>query len=57
MTARWVGLGFQFGQTLAPVALLLAGAWLIEHHYAGLNTVIAFVASGAPLRRGAGSRW
>jgi ATP-binding cassette subfamily B protein len=43
MTASWIGLGFQFGQTLAPVALLLAGAWLIEHHYASLSTVIAFV--------------
>ena len=43
MTANWIGLGFQFGQTLAPVALLLTGAWLIEHHYATLSTVIAFV--------------
>jgi ATP-binding cassette, subfamily B, bacterial len=43
MTASWIGLGFQIGQTLAPVALLLAGAWLIEHHYASLSTVIAFV--------------
>ena len=44
MTARWVGLGFQLAQALAPLVLLLAGAWLIEHHDAGLNTVIAFVA-------------
>ncbi len=44
MTARWIGLGFQLAQALAPLALLLVGAWLIEHRDAGLSTVIAFVA-------------
>ena len=43
MTARWVGFAFQFAQALAPLALLLAGAWLIEHHDATLGSVIAFV--------------
>jgi ATP-binding cassette, subfamily B, bacterial len=43
MTARWIGLAFQFAQALAPLALLLAGAWLIEHHDASLGSVIAFV--------------
>jgi ATP-binding cassette subfamily B protein len=43
MTARWVGFAFQFTQALAPLALLLAGAWLIEHHDATLGSVIAFV--------------
>jgi ATP-binding cassette, subfamily B, bacterial len=43
MTARWVGLAFQFAQALAPLALLLAGAWLIEHDDATLGSVIAFV--------------
>jgi ATP-binding cassette subfamily B protein len=43
MTALWAGLGFQLGQALAPIALLLAGAWLVEHHYMSLGTVIAFV--------------
>jgi ATP-binding cassette, subfamily B, bacterial len=43
MTARWVGLAFQFAQALAPLALLLAGAWLIERDDATLGSVIAFV--------------
>ena len=43
MTARWVGLALQFAQALAPLALLLAGAWLIEHDDASLGSVIAFV--------------
>ena len=43
MTARWVGLAFQLAQALAPLALLLAGAWLIEHDDATLGSVIAFV--------------
>jgi ATP-binding cassette subfamily B protein len=44
LTARWIGLAFQLGQALAPLVLLLAGAWLIQHRDAGLSTVIAFVA-------------
>jgi ATP-binding cassette subfamily B protein len=42
MTARWIGFGFQFGQSLAPIVLILTGAWLIEHDYASLGTVVAF---------------
>ncbi len=52
MTARWVGLAFQLGQTLAPLALIVTGAWLIEQHKATLGTVIAFV-SVLALRFGA----
>jgi ATP-binding cassette subfamily B protein len=43
MTARWLGFAFQLAQFTAPVLLLLAGAWLVEQHYASLGTVIAFV--------------
>lgn len=44
MTARWAGLGFQLGQSVAPLVLLLTGAWLIEHHYISLSTLVAFLA-------------
>ena len=43
MTARWTALGLSIVQLLAPVILLLCGAWLVEHHYASLGTVVAFV--------------
>jgi ATP-binding cassette, subfamily B, bacterial len=43
MAARWVGLGLTLSQYFAPVGLLVAGGWLVSHHYATLGTVIAFV--------------
>jgi ATP-binding cassette subfamily B protein len=43
MISRWFGLGMQLAQYVGPLLLLLAGGWLVVHHYATLGTVIAFV--------------
>jgi ATP-binding cassette subfamily B protein len=43
MTAQWLSLGLQLTQYIGPVVLLLAGGWLVVHHYASLGTIIAFV--------------
>jgi ATP-binding cassette subfamily B protein len=43
MTTQWTALGLSIVQLLAPIVLLLCGAWLVEHHYASLGTVVAFV--------------
>ena len=43
MTTQWTALGLSVVQLLAPIVLLLCGAWLVEHHYASLGTVVAFV--------------
>ncbi|HEX3617965.1 MAG TPA: ABC transporter ATP-binding protein [Solirubrobacteraceae bacterium] len=52
MTSRWIALGFQLGQTLAPLVLIVAGGWLIERRHATLGTLIAFI-SVLALRFGA----
>jgi ATP-binding cassette subfamily B protein len=52
MTSRWIALGFQLGQTLAPLVLIVAGGWLIERGHASLGTLIAFI-SVLALRFGA----
>jgi ATP-binding cassette subfamily B protein len=52
MTSRWIGLGFQLGQTLAPLVLIVAGGWLIERQHTSLGTLIAFI-SVLALRFGA----
>ena len=43
MTSQWTALGLSVVQLLAPIILLLCGAWLVEHGYASLGTVVAFV--------------
>jgi ATP-binding cassette, subfamily B, bacterial len=43
MTTQWTALGLSVVQLLAPIILLLCGAWLVEHDYASLGTVVAFV--------------
>ncbi|HEY5188253.1 MAG TPA: ABC transporter ATP-binding protein, partial [Solirubrobacteraceae bacterium] len=43
ITAQWFGLGLQLAQYAGPLALLLAGGWLVVHGHASLGTVIAFV--------------
>jgi len=43
MAARWFGAGLELVQLTAPIGLLLAGAWLVVHHYATLGTVLAFI--------------
>jgi ATP-binding cassette subfamily B protein len=43
ITAQWFGLGLQVAQYVGPIALLLAGGWLVVHGHASLGTVIAFV--------------
>jgi ATP-binding cassette, subfamily B, bacterial len=43
MTTQWTALGLSIVQLLAPIVLLLCGAWLVEHDYASLGTVVAFV--------------
>ena len=43
MTAQRTSFVLKLVQLAGPIALLLWGAWLIEHHYASVGTVVAFV--------------
>ncbi|MGH2718462.1 MAG: ABC transporter ATP-binding protein [Actinomycetota bacterium] len=46
MTSGWTGLFLGFCQFASPALLLLAGVWLLTHHYLGLGTLAAFGALG-----------
>jgi ATP-binding cassette subfamily B protein len=43
MVSQWTALGLSIVQLLAPIILLLCGGWLVEHGYASLGTIVAFV--------------
>jgi ATP-binding cassette subfamily B protein len=43
MVSQWTALGLNVVQLLAPIVLLLCGGWLVEHGYASLGTIVAFV--------------